>query len=113
MLLADPRFEDAQSAYLEANKRAMSGDFAGAVGTAVEAVKAVLKAVGCEGGSLERLAEEAAAKGVPGAVPAILIQLRNLQAPGDGAAARLGAEEAMLTIHLAASLIKYLQRRLG
>jgi hypothetical protein len=113
VLLADARFEDVQAAFLQANKLAIAGDYRQAIEAAVGAVKTMLKELGCEGVELAGLAEAAGNKGVPAPVVALLKQLQGLGAPPVEGAEPLGAEEAMLAVHQAALMIKYLQRRLG
>lgn len=112
VLLSDPKFEDVQAAYLQANKLAIEGEYPQAVRTAVDSLRSMLKVLGCEGGELDSLADAAGKKGVPAPVVALLKQLQGLCAPAVEGTEPPGAEEAMLAIHQAAVLIKYLQRRL-
>ncbi len=112
VLLADPKLEDAQAAYLNANQLAIAGDFAGSIDASLRAVSKLLKTLGCDGPSLAELADSAGRKGVPEAATTFVKQLHGMRRRSDEEAASVGAEEAMLAIHLSASLIKYLQRRL-
>ncbi|MEX0789374.1 MAG: hypothetical protein WD178_01215 [Actinomycetota bacterium] len=112
VLLADPRFEDVQAAYLQANKLAIAGHHPEGIQAAIEAVKLMLKTLGCEGADLQGLADTAGKKGVPAPIVGVLKQLQNLGVPAGEDAEAAGAEETMLAIHQAAVLIKYLQRRL-
>lgn len=111
VLLAEPRFEEAQAAYLDANTRAKAGDFPGAVNAALSAAEQTLKALGCEGAGLPQLARSAGGKGVPTAVVALLAALNDLRSTNESEAP--GVEESMLAIHLSASVIRYLARRLN
>lgn len=112
VLLADPRFKDVQVAYLQANKLAIAGEYAGAARAAVEAIKTMLKVLGCGGVDLRAMAEEAGNKGVPAPVVALVKQLEGLGSPAEEGAEPAGAEEAMFAVHQAAVVIKYLQRRM-
>lgn len=113
VLLADPRYERAQAAYLDAHTRAKAGDYPGAVGAALRSAEEVMKTLGCEGSTLPQLAESAGAKGVPAAVVSLLGQMSGMAPRTEDEAEGPGAEEAMLAVHLAASVIRYMTRRLG
>lgn len=108
VLLADPKFEDAQAAYLEANKRATAGDYAGAIDLAVRVVDEFLRALGCEGTGLTGRLQAAEKKGLKAPVVGVLNQLSGLRA-GEDTAASPGPAEAMLALHLAASVCQYLK----
>ncbi|HEX2149345.1 MAG TPA: hypothetical protein VHI31_04115, partial [Actinomycetota bacterium] len=112
VLLANPRYEVVQAAYLQAHKLAMAGEFREAIQAAVKALEAMLKVLGCEGADLRAMAYEAGRKGVPAQVVGLIQQLEGLRAPVEEGAEPAGAEEAMLAIHQTAVVIKYLQRRL-
>ncbi|CAN5766999.1 hypothetical protein BH23ACT12_BH23ACT12_04910 [soil metagenome] len=100
--------EKAQSSDLEANKRATAGDYTGAIDLAVRVVDELLRALGCEGTGLTGRLQAAEKKGLKEPVLRLLNQLSGLRAGGDTAASP-GPAEAMLAIHLAASVCHYLK----
>ncbi len=112
VLLAGPDFEKAQAAYLEANRLAIGGDYAGSVAASLFTVLSLLRSMGCEGASLADAAKAARNKGVPEAVVALVKDLEGFRPSNDDDVDPPGPEEAMLAIHLAACSAKYLQRKL-
>jgi hypothetical protein len=109
VLLADPRFEQVQVLYLEANKLAIAGEPAEAIRAADRAVRTMLKVLGYDGAGDVDAAQK---NGIPAPVVVLVKQLEALGTSAEEGTQAAGAEEGMLAIHLSAVLIKYLQRRL-
>jgi hypothetical protein len=111
-LLSDPAFAPSETLFLEATTKARNGDYPGCVTACWRATDEALK---CLGSSLDQLANRARAN--QGIVPAVGDLINQLQAlryeSRAGRANDIDRHTAVLAIHVAASLITYLSKRLG
>lgn len=111
-LLADTRFERAETLYRKGYERLFAGDSPGVITAATSAVQEMLTIGGAKGSTLQPLAKSARAAGWIGSgEEQQIIKLEAFR--GDGDAQKVGTDDeelARLVLHLCAGLLLYLGR---